>query len=1204
MNSVSVSPDGKMIASGGEDKMIRIWSTLARNELTCLEGHTRAVRSVCFSSDGNLIASGSCDFTVRVWNVRKKEQEMCLKGHTNNVNEVDFSPDMQLVASASDDNTVRLWSVSGQSEEALLEGHQSNVQAVNFSKDGRLLASSASDAIIIIWNVVEKQEEICLYGHERWVNAVVFSCDGRFLASGGEDKTMRIWNLTEKQEDMCFQEHYQNVFTVCISSDNRLIASGSDDKTVRIWNVVDNKEEMCLNGHSARVCSVAFSPDQMTLASGSSDTTIKIWGVAEKKEISCLSGHVYGVWSVDFSPDGNTLVSGSDDKTVKLWKLDEKVEIACLEGHTGSVKSVKFDGTGDKVISGSEDKTIRIWDIASKSLINKFDSASGVFSVDFRFDGHFVASGSDDHMVRVWNTAESREEICFKGHTNRVWSVRFSKNGNLLVSGSSDMAIKIWNLLEKREEMSLLGHISLVSSVMFSNDSKIVVSGSWDKTVRIWRIDECPPLFAILPVPAGTADMEKIHPDPEKDLQSLNESLGDPHFQSIKFFANALSMINQNLYAKISNWNIFIGPQKYTPLHFAAISGETETITQALQKSKHFKIFTDKYGHSPLYYSIAKKTQATTDAILQCITTIGQNQDINQKIECIHAVRNELPLIIRNSSQNLLGFLSVILQSRTLRPEFAAVDSDRIKLVNSINTSFSDFSVHKDETVNEPLRIKVTMLELPVGISNPVSFHLLKALLITSEQDIYMNQMVTSYIKYKWDRLRAYIYAYTFALWINLVLIIITFSSDYSTFVVSNILLIIVNLGLLLWQILQFKAEKLRYLKYYWNLIEISRVLLTFAWIGYKLAREQSEVFDWITILFNVVRGITSFRAFSMTRFYIQLITQSIIKISSFLLIFFYTTLAFGLLNNVGMQYTDLSFASLWVDSFGLVFGNPGNMASDIVNLIYATYFMAAMLNVIIMLNMIIALLGDSFDQFQTLAKYYDNREMIKVILEIEEVLSVFHQSTEQRFMHICENFYNESEDLWQGKVVDMRMLIKNTAEESSRVAEGLKKKIDELGTQLRNQMSGGNMARKDRVRTEGGSTGEELSDMEGRINECLVKSEKRVAEGVMEIERKASDNIAKREKYMYDAIRQVGQEISDKIIKGIENKDGSHRENEAGVEMQKDKSKDESSGVSDRLKTFEEGMNLKMSEISQRISNIETDINAKLDRILQMIIK
>jgi WD40 repeat protein len=500
--SIAFSPDGSLLASGGDE--IRLWDLASRREVARVHRTRGWVEHVVFSPDGRTLASGGRpDGTVTLWDIASRREIASLPGPPNDRPSVAFSPDGQLLAFTSGDRSVRLWDVNSRRVVGTLSGHQDYVVLVTFSPDGQALASASADSTVKLWDVPSRREMGTLSGHKRWVTAAVFSPDGKTVATSCVDGTLKLWDRATHQELSTLNGHAAWVNNVVFLPDGKTLASASDDQTLKLWDASPRPAATLLKGHTQPVSQMLFSPDGQTLVTGSKDTTVRLWTVAAQREVACLEGHEGPVSGVALSPDGKIIASASDDQTVRLWDHVTGRLLAVLGGHTGAAcPPFLWSGYALTVAFSPDgrllawlcwlDGTIRLWDVAAhKPLAVLTDPHSArPCSVLFTADSQGMISGMADGKLAVWDVATGRHLASFQGHEGRVDRLVLSPDGRTLASAArSEALVRLWTIATGPDAQapwvsggptSLRGHTGPVASMAFSPDSRILASGDFD----------------------------------------------------------------------------------------------------------------------------------------------------------------------------------------------------------------------------------------------------------------------------------------------------------------------------------------------------------------------------------------------------------------------------------------------------------------------------------------------------------------------------------------------------------------------------------------------------------------------------------------------------------------------------------------------------------------------------------------------------
>ncbi len=277
---VEWSPDGKRIASTGNDHFVKIWSPATGEEFLSFNP-TAAQNAAVWSHDGKRIAFGGEDRLVQVHDTTTGSLLFTYSKHVMTVHTIAWSPpDDKRIASASADHTVRIWDPNSGTTFFVYSGHVDRVWSAAWSPDGRRIVSASEDQTARVWDAGTGNTSIIYRGHTGSVIIAAWSPDGLRIASAGDDHTVQVWDADTGIHLLTYQGHTSKVWTVDWSSDGKRIISGGADTTVQVWDAATGDQLFVYRNHTGTVWTARWSPNGQLIASSSTDRTVQIWQAA------------------------------------------------------------------------------------------------------------------------------------------------------------------------------------------------------------------------------------------------------------------------------------------------------------------------------------------------------------------------------------------------------------------------------------------------------------------------------------------------------------------------------------------------------------------------------------------------------------------------------------------------------------------------------------------------------------------------------------------------------------------------------------------------------------------------------------------------------------------------------------------------------------------------------------------------------------
>lgn len=284
---------------------------------------TGAIEALAFQSDGKVLASGSEDKTCVLFSFPDGQVLKTLTGFLGPVRAIFYTPNDKFLC-VGGDRTVKIYKTTGDYINTYT-GPATYIWSLSFNQDLNQIVCGSYDKNLRIIDFASGKISYSLMGHLKNALAVAYSPNGKLIASGSLDQTIKLWDTQTKKETLTLKGHGGNIYAVLFSSNSDLLFSASNDNSIRVWDIKTGETIHHLMGHEKGISSIALSPDQNYLISGSYDGTVRLWDWLNEECIGTFDHQASDVNTVTFNPEGTMFASGTSDNTIRIWELKPEI---------------------------------------------------------------------------------------------------------------------------------------------------------------------------------------------------------------------------------------------------------------------------------------------------------------------------------------------------------------------------------------------------------------------------------------------------------------------------------------------------------------------------------------------------------------------------------------------------------------------------------------------------------------------------------------------------------------------------------------------------------------------------------------------------------------------------------------------------------------------------------------------------------------
>ena len=550
---LSVSPDASKVALYGPNGTLSLWKLADGQRIASKRGLV-GVRALTWTRDGKAIATGGDDKIVRLWSLPAGEKPEFaapkeLKGATGPLAIVEAGADVVIAASA--DGKVRLWNVP--ETKLIRELTIAGVVSLGLSGDGKRLAAGRADGVVQVWDLVagtpiielsgdpgtatqlaalewtvaaegleiafQKQEAARIEAHSRGLDDLIKKANESIVAVKKE--------LVERQGELKAATDARDAAQKVATASAERVAKAPEGKpdVAPLKSQKDADEKLSAVTKAESTALAAFKASEIHLKDAEAEaqsyaaaktrnrsafTTAAVAGARAKAAQDraaadaaatrkAVADRKWQPLAVRFSSNQRTVAAAWNDGSLRAWAIASGRPIRHVPGGGAATTASLVTGGDNAFVASSPDGTTTSMSTASRWVLERTigeESASSPFvdrvnSLRFSPDGKTLAAAGGEPTrsgdISLWDVASGKLVIEWKErHSDAVLSLDFSPDGQRLASGGADKIARVTDLASGKILNVFEGHTHHVLGVSFRADGRVLATAGADNVVVVW----------------------------------------------------------------------------------------------------------------------------------------------------------------------------------------------------------------------------------------------------------------------------------------------------------------------------------------------------------------------------------------------------------------------------------------------------------------------------------------------------------------------------------------------------------------------------------------------------------------------------------------------------------------------------------------------------------------------------------------------